>query len=116
MIAGIAASLRPDGTAILVLPSLDSLAYLHELFRRHHGAPPPGESIEPRAGIYVATTGERQKYFTPEAIAESLAENRLTTERVEKILYPWSLIRRYGWGYFPRHRRLWDGYVTARRG
>jgi hypothetical protein len=115
MLDQIIACLRPGGRWIAVFPSLDNVEYLHRLYRRH-GVDPAGLGrVSDDGRMYIHGDGERQKFFTPEEIRQLCASRRLTVERLEKIRYPWKLIARYGWGYFPRSPRMWDWYLLARK-
>ena len=113
MFREVAASLTRDGTLIAVLASLDALHYLHDLAARL-GRPLRGAGrIE---GDVFVENGERQKFFTPDEIRERCQECDLTIIRLEPVRYPWRLMQSFGWGYFPRHPRLWDWYLVARPG
>jgi SAM-dependent methyltransferase len=109
----VTASVKHDGTCIFVFPSLDTMYHLFELVRRHKVTPPDLGVIELRDDMYLEPEGGKQKFFTPDEIEELFKSNRWNIDRVEKIRYPWNLVRRFGWGYFPRHERLWDWYVVG---
>lgn len=115
MFREVARSLTKGGTLFLVMPSLDTVEYLFKLFHRYDIDASSMGSVQQPEGIFVEPSGLRQKYYTPDEIVDLLEENNLHMATMEKVLYPWSLIKRFGWGYFPRHRRLWDWYVIARR-
>ena len=114
MLGQIAAALRPGGTLFAVLPSLDTMTYLFDLFEKYDWENDVG-TIDSEAGIFIDSRGERQKYYTPEEIESLFGSESLEVDLLEKIRYPWRQIERYGWGYFPSHRRLWDWYVIGRR-
>ncbi|MHC4640377.1 MAG: class I SAM-dependent methyltransferase [Planctomycetota bacterium] len=109
----VTASIKRDGTCIFVFPSLDTMYYLFKLVRRHKKAPPDLGAIEEPDGIYVEPEGSRQKFFAPNEIEKLFESNRWNIDLMEKVRYPWDLIKRFGWGYFPRHHRLWDWYVVG---
>ena len=114
MFASVAACVRPGGVLIAVLPSWDTMHHLSALERRHGGSPASAGTIDGRTGIY--TDGrERAKFFLPEEITQLCQDNQLAVTRLEKIRYPWSLMRRFGWGYYPRSPRIWDWYLVANR-
>jgi SAM-dependent methyltransferase len=111
MFREVAASLKPDGTLVAVLASLDMLHYLYDLAARL-GRPLRGAGrLE---GDLFVENDERQKFFTPDEIRERCRECNLTITRLEKVRYPWRMMQSFGWGYFPRHPRLWDWYLVAR--
>ena len=109
----VTATIKRSGSCIFVFPSLDTMYHLFKLVRRYEVTPPDLGVIEPQNGIYVEPGGSRQKFFTPDEIEKLFKSNRWNIDRMEKVRYPWDLIQRLGWGYFPRHRRLWDWYVVG---
>ena len=115
MFDGIARSIKAQGRLILVLPSLDTMYYLERLFWRHHRRPWGGGRINEKEGAFVEPDGFQQKFFTPHEIVRLCAWKGLRIVRMEKIRYPWELMRRFGWGFFPGRPRLWDWYVVADR-
>lgn len=112
----VTACIKSDGFCIFLFPSLDTMYYLFRLIRRYglkRAKAPDLGRIEPEDGIYVEQNGDRQKFFTPDEI-ESLFESQgWVIDEMEKLRYPWDLIGRMGWGYFPQHQRLWDWYVIG---
>lgn len=115
MFREVARSVARDGRLFLVLPAFDAMEYLFRLLQRYNiNSSAEGYLMHPQ-GIFVDPSGLKQKYYTPDEILALLNNYRLQVVRMEKILYPWSFIRRFGWHYLPRHRRLWDWYVIARR-
>ena len=113
MFQQVAQSLRPRGTLIAAFPSLDTMYYLSSLERRHGVGHAEVEEIDPVSGIYTDMYGEPEKFFTPDEIRELVRDNGLRVTRLEKIRYPWALMRRFGWGYYPRAPRIWDWYLAA---
>ena len=68
------------------------------------------------ASSYADDGRTAQCYHTPETIKTELAESDLEVERLEKIYYPWELVRRFDYGYFPDAREeIWDWYLIARK-
>ena len=114
MFASIAACARRGGALISVLPSLDTMYHLYALERRHRVSPSRVGTIDDATSIYIDGR-ERAKFFLPEEITQLCKDNHLAVERLEKIRYPWSLMRLSGWGYYPRSPRIWDWYVVARK-
>lgn len=104
---------RRRGTMIAVLPSLDTMYHLSALERRHRVSASEREAIDPVTGIYTDMYGEREKFFAPDEIRQLARDNGLRVTRLEKIRYPWTLMRRFGWGYYPRSPRIWDWYLVA---
>jgi len=114
MVRQIASCIKQGGLLLAVFPSLDTMAYLHELSSR--------SKVRPRAlgridadQMYVHANGDRQKFFTRDEIVRLAGENHFELKTLEKVKYPWKMMRRYGLGYFPRSPRMWDWYVLARK-
>jgi SAM-dependent methyltransferase len=114
MFQQIAACVRPGGVLIGVFASLDAIHHLNALVEKDRGAAALLK-IDPATGMYIHENEELLKFFTPEEIKLLASENGLIVEQLEKILYPWILMRRHGWGYYPRSPRLWDWYLVARK-
>jgi SAM-dependent methyltransferase len=113
MLRQITATMKPKAMLFAVFPSLDTMDHLMHLVERSDHLPPELGRIKGRDRVYVHTNGEVQKYLTPDEIIVLLDHVNLHPDLLEKVTYPWSLIQKYGWGYYPRSRRLWDWYVMA---
>lgn len=109
----VAASVVPGGLLHGVFPSLDTMEYLLSLAERSEAGPDDLGEIDFHRGIYTTPSGEKQTYYSPEMISELADRNGLSIKKLEKIHYPWTLIRKHGWGYFPGRERLWDWYLVA---
>jgi SAM-dependent methyltransferase len=108
----VAATLRPGGTLLAVLPSLDAFHYLIDLVRRRGGSLPDAGHVDAEGMFHE--NGTAQKFFTSDEILALSRANGLRTIAISKVRYPWALMRRFGWGYFPGRPRLWDWYLVAR--
>lgn len=113
MFREVTACIKSSGLLIFVFPSLDTMYHLFKLVRRYKVRVPDLGRIEPGDGLYIGPSGDRQKFFTPDEIESLFNSQGWVIDEMEKVRYPWDLMRRMGWGYFPRHRRLWDWYVIA---
>lgn len=107
--------MRPGGVAILVLPALDGLAYLLQLHRRYGYTPAPIESVNWQRGLVQDGSGFIQKYFLADEIRDHLTAHGFRLTRIEPLRCPWAVVGASGWGFFPRHPRIWDWYVEAIR-
>ena len=114
MFQGVAESPGGGSTLIMVLLSLDAMYYLFGLYRRHNMDHDVLGTVEEPHGIFIEPTGVKQKFYTPDDITGLLKENNLNVNEMKKVLYPWSLMKRINWGYFPRCLRIWDWYIIAR--
>ena len=112
----VTACIKSGGLCIFLFPSMDTMYYLLGLIRRY-GAKRAKASelghLEREDGFYVGKNGDRQKYFMPNEIQNLFESQGWVIDEMEKLRYPWDLVGRMGWGYFPKHQRLWDWYVIG---
>jgi SAM-dependent methyltransferase len=108
----VASCLKPGGTLLAVLASLDAFHYLVALAGRRGVALPDAGRVDAHGMFHE--NGERQKFFTPVEIEQLCERSGLRRLALEKVRYPWPLVRRFGWGFFPGAPRLWDWYLVAR--
>lgn len=120
--------LSRDGQLLAIFASYDTTQYLRELWREHYAAIADSahaerilraveltKKVDDRECLYADDGRTRQAYHTPATIAREIAAAglQLTREPV-KIRYPWSLTRRFDYGYFPdAPEEIWDWYVVA---
>lgn len=110
----ISGSVRPGGELIAVWPSYDTMEHLFRLFRASGQDPSSVGTLRPE-GVFVSDVGAQQKYATADEITSWHEEAGFEMVRLEKICYPWPLVRESGWGFFPGRPRIWDWYSHARR-
>jgi SAM-dependent methyltransferase len=108
----VANTLKPGGTLMAVLASLDAFQYLTGLARRRGASLPDAGRVD--ADGMFHENGTAQKFFTSDEILALSRANGLRTVSISKVRYPWPLMRRFGWGYFPGRARLWDWHLIAR--
>jgi SAM-dependent methyltransferase len=108
----VVSALKRGGTLIAVLPSLDAFRYLNALANRLGVDLPEAGHVDENGMFHE--DGEQQKFFTPAEITQLCETSRLHVLAVKKVRYPWNLMGRFGWGYFPGRPRLWDWYLVAR--
>jgi SAM-dependent methyltransferase len=108
----VVSSLKPGGTLLAVLASLDAFHYLAGLADRL-GVELPDLGRVDADGMFHER-GEQQQFFTPADIRRHCGESRVRVRSLVKVRYPWELVRRFGWGYFPGRPRLWDWYLVGR--
>jgi SAM-dependent methyltransferase len=104
--------LRPGGTLMAVLASLDAFHYLVALADRLGVELPDLGRVDAHGMFHEG--GEQQQFFTPAHVRRLCDETRLGVRALSKVRYPWQLVRRFGWGYFPGRPRLWDWYLVGR--
>jgi SAM-dependent methyltransferase len=107
----VVSSLKPDGTLMAVLASLDAFHYLVALADRLGAELPDVGRVDAHGMFHEG--GEQQQFFTPTHIRQLCAASRLRVRGLTKVRYPWQLVRRFGWGYFPGRPRLWDWYLVG---
>lgn len=132
MLAAVRRCLKPGGRFAAILPSFDTTEYLRELWREHYrrtgldkagveakiAAFEQSRKMDARTLSYADDGHNRQCYHTAQSIAGEFSENglRLAREPV-KVYYPWELVRRFGYGYFPDSgEEIWDWFVVAAGG
>ena len=108
----VVSSLKPGGTLMAVLASLDAFHYLSALADRLGVELPDLGRVDAHGMFHEG--GEQQQFFAPGDIRRLSRESGLRVQALAKVRYPWPLVRRFGWGYFPGHPRLWDWYLVGR--
>jgi SAM-dependent methyltransferase len=108
----VVSSLKPGGTLMAVLASLDAFLYLAALADRLGVHLPDLGRVDGHGMFHEG--GEQQQFFAPADIRRLCGESALMIRTLEKVRYPWPLVRRFGWGYFPGRPRLWDWYLVGR--
>jgi SAM-dependent methyltransferase len=107
----VVSSLRPGGTLMAVLASLDAFHYLAALADRLGVDLPDLGRVDAHGMFHEG--GEQQKFFTPAEIRQLSDGSGLRLRALTKVRYPWRLVQRFGWGYFPGRPRLWDWYLVG---
>ena len=119
--------LRPSGRLLAILPSYDTTQYSRELWRQYytehvspsHAARVIRALVESKMAndvlcSYAEDGRTSQCYHTPETIRREFEQAGLAIETLSKIYYPWSLVRRFDYGFFPGAlEEIWDWYVVA---
>lgn len=127
VLEGIRRHLRPQGRLLAILPSYDTTQYLRELWRSYY-AQRDGKAHADRviralidtkladdeSCSYAEDGHTGQCYHTPATVRREFARAGLVIESQTKIYYPWELVRRFDYGYFPTApEEIWDWYVIA---
>lgn len=122
--------LRGDGFFVGIFPSFDTVLYQRELsFTSYieHGLSweeawqktedyfVKQNKMDLEKGTYADDGIHVQKFFTENEIHSLLRDAGFKDVVTEKVLYPWALSRKYGYGYFPDKPEIWDWFVSARR-
>jgi SAM-dependent methyltransferase len=128
ILTGLRRQLLVDGRLLTILPSYDTTVYArklwHDFYTKRMGRTQADRVL--RAFIdfkladdtmcsYAEDGRTPQCYHNPETIEREFRQAGLTIESKEKIYYPWQLVRRFDYGYFPdAPEEIWDWYVVAR--
>ncbi len=127
ILEGIRYHLRSHGRLLAILPSYDTTQYLRDLWRQYyteHVSSAHAERViralteskmaDDVSCSYAEDGRTSQCYHTPETIRREFEQAGLVIETLSKIYYPWSLVRRFDYGFFPRApEEIWDWYVVA---
>jgi SAM-dependent methyltransferase len=111
----LAQATQSGGTAIVVLPALDGLAYLMGLHERYGGSQRPVDVVRWRDGMMKDGSGMVQKYYRPGEIRALLRTQGFRRPMLQRVTYPWRLAEAYGWGSFRGQPPVWDWYTEANR-
>jgi SAM-dependent methyltransferase len=109
----VARSLKPGGVLMGVLASLDAFHYLLDLADRRGVRLDDVGRMDDEGMFHEG--GETQKFFAPAEIRTLCRASGLRVLALTKVRYPWALMRRFGWGWFPGRPRLWDWHLVAQR-
>ncbi|MCH9052947.1 MAG: class I SAM-dependent methyltransferase [Proteobacteria bacterium] len=123
-------ALKTDGKLYAILPSFDTVQYLHKLWLKHflkHFSENHAERCvkslqtvkkmdsDPEK-LYYADDGRIvQCYHTPESIKSEFTTAGLKVTYQEKVFYPWLLTKKFDYGYFPKEEEIWDWFLVAER-
>ncbi len=64
-------------------------------------------------GTYADDGTHIQKFFTENEIYSLLRGTSFKDVVTDKVLYPWELSKKYGYGYFPSNPEIWDWFFVA---
>lgn len=122
--------IHPNGLLAGIFPSFDTVLHLKELtynkyiseglsthladkkireeFDKKH-------KMDEKDAFYSEDGVHIQKFFREEEIKDLIEKAGFTISRVEKVLYPWELCRKFGYGYFPGEDEIWDWFILAQK-
>jgi SAM-dependent methyltransferase len=122
--------LRAGGLFVAIFPSFDTVLYQRELtyasyieqgltceeakektddfFVRRN-------KLNLEKGTYADDRIHDQKFFTEDEIHALLQVIGFIDIATEKVLYPWDLSKKYGYGYFPGKPEIWDWFCHAQK-
>jgi SAM-dependent methyltransferase len=127
ILEGIRRHLCSHGRLLAILPSYDTTLHTRELWRSYY-ASRDGKAHADRViralldskladdelCSYAEDGRTAQCYHTPATIRREFEQAGLAIEMQTKIYYPWELVRRFDYGYFPTaSEEIWDWYVIA---
>ena len=121
--------LTPGGRLMAIMPSFDTNVYLRRLWLDYYSnaledplhaariidAFARSKKVDEVDLLYAEDGRSQQAYHTVDSIRDefSAAGLRLIKEPT-KVYYPWELVRRFDYGYFPdAPEEIWDWYVVA---
>ena len=122
--------LRAGGLFVAIFPSFDTVLYQQELtyasyieqgLSREEAREKTdvffvrGKKMNLKKGTYAADGIHDQKFFTEDEIHALLQVTGFKDIVTEKVLYPWDLSKKYGYGYFPGKPEIWDWFCHARK-
>lgn len=123
-------SLRAGGLFVAIFPSFDTVLYQRDLTYTAYveNRLPPREAREKtddyfvgrnkldlERGMYADDGVHSQKFFTEEEVNSLLTATGFQDVLMKKVLYPWDLAKKHGYGYFPGQPEIWDWFASARR-
>jgi SAM-dependent methyltransferase len=130
MIKEIFKVLRADGFFAGIVPSFDTVLYQRELtyasciqtglsseeaWQKTEDYFVKRNKMDLEKGMYAEDGVHVQKFFTENEIHFLLQDAGFKDIVTEKVLYPWELGRKYGYGYFPNKPEIWDWFCVARK-
>ena len=130
MVEEIFKSLRAEGLFVAIFPSFDAVLYQRELTYASYleNGLPPSEArrkaddyflgrnkLDLEEGMYAEDGLHSQKFFTEEEICSLLKATGFEDMLTKKVLYPWDLAKKYGYGYFLEKPEIWDWFASARK-
>lgn len=128
MLQEIYSSLRKGGLFIAILPSFDTVLYQRQLTYDKYvemGLYPEEawqrtddyfirmKKLDIKNGMYADDGVHLQKFFTEYEIHYELNAIGFVNISSEKVLYPWNICQKYGYGYYPGKPEIWDWFVVT---
>ena len=122
--------LRAGGLFVAIFPSFDTVLYQRELtYASYIGQGLSCEEAREKTddyfvrrkklnlekGTYADDGIHDQKFFTEDEIHALLQVTGFKDIVTEKVLYPWDLSKKYGYGYFPGKPEIWDWFCHAHK-
>ncbi len=109
--------LTDGGKIIAILPSFDTTLYLKQLRDNYFDNNSETVVMDLDKLAYADDGHHLQCYHTADSIINEAALSGLTlTYQPQKVYYPWSLCRQYGYGDFPQaDEEIWDWFIVARK-
>ncbi len=119
-------ALKPDGQCLIILPSMESLAYyatllIHDKLNNKNEKKAvdsakkefENEKYDFFLGIYD-DHGERQKFYYESEINYLMKKVGFKNIKIKKVLYPWEK-KISDFKNFPKEEKLWDWFVSAKK-
>lgn len=108
--------LKPGGRLMAIMPAYDTTVYLRRLWLDYYSASlhddahaarvvdafAKSKKVNDMELLYAEDSRTQQAYHTAESIKRELpAAGLALIQDPVKLYYPWSLVRRFDYGYFP---------------
>jgi len=121
-------TLHAGGLFVSILPSFDTILYLKDLtfkdlldkgINERNAKNMVDElfiekkKLDEELGLYADDGVRVQKFLHIDEIRTLLPEIGFRIKQIQKVVYPWELCRKYGYGYFPGKPEIWDWFVVA---
>lgn len=109
MLANLARHLTPGGVIAAIFPAFDASEHAARLAGGDHAA---RHLLDPEHLSFADDGANPQCYHTADSIRREADAAGLAVTWLEKVLYPWSLVRRYGYGHHPTSPEVWDWFAV----
>ena len=109
--------LSHDGKLMAILPSFDTTLYLQALREKYHQDEIEDVVMNRQILAYADDGFHLQCYHTKASIINETHSSGLKLFSLpEKVYYPWSLCRKFGYGYYPQaDEEIWDWFIVAEK-
>lgn len=123
-------AIRKDGLFVGIIPSFDTILYLRELTFANYIEKELSDKesrektdehfikqnkMDIEKGTYAEDGLHIQKFFNESEIHSLLRDAGFKDVTTEKVLYPWRLSKKHGYGYFPDKPEIWDWFFSAHK-
>jgi len=130
MIREVFRSVRDGGLFIGVFPSFDTVLYQRGLTQASYVEQGldsvkawektdeyfiKRNKMDISKGTYAEDGIHTQKFYSESELRFLLQDAGFRDIATQKVLYPWELSRKYGYGYFPNQPEIWDWFCSSHK-